>query len=102
MDCDHGGAIRDYLARYLASGPVAIRSCCESACTLALGWPETCVTANARLGFHAASNANGTFLMYSMMPATVRAWIDRHGGLAPRMIYLSGREAIRIGVRACA
>ena len=55
-DCDHGGAIRDYLAHYLASGPAAIHGCCESACTLALGWPETCVSANARLGFYDATD----------------------------------------------
>ena len=61
-----------------------------------------CVTARARLGFHAAWHPgdNGqpvpsraaTRLLMEIYPQNVRSWIARRGGLTPRMMYLSGRE----------
>ena len=98
---DHGGVVSDYLHHYLTSGPVEIVGLCESACTLALADPRTCVTPDARLGFHEASNPGGTRFMWLMMPERVQFWIATHGGLTPRIVEMSGREAINLGVRAC-
>ena len=101
IDYDLGGVVADYLSKYMNEGPEEIRGVCMSACTLALSDPRTCVQPNAYLGFHAASNANGTRFMFLMYPPPVRDWIASHGGLMPTMIYLTGREAIRLGVPAC-
>jgi hypothetical protein len=31
-------------------------------------------------------------MLYEMYPAAVRRWINRHGGLKPRMIFLRGAQ----------
>lgn len=106
---DDGGKIGTYYARYMAlraSGEqVVIDGKCASACTMVLGLvpPERiCVTANAKLGFHAAYrrgflgfeviNDPATRTLWSLYPAPVQDWISRHGGLGLAMIYLSGPE----------
>jgi hypothetical protein len=58
------------------------------------------------LGFHAAwmfdssgkriVSASGTQDLMQTYPAPVRAWIARHGGLTPKMIYLRGRDLAAI------
>ena len=101
IDYDLGGVVGEYVSRYVREGPAEIRGVCESACTLALSDPRSCVGPHAVLGFHAASNPNGTWFMRAMYPQGVRDWIDAHGGLTPRMIYLTGREAARVGIRSC-
>jgi hypothetical protein len=104
-----GGEIGPYLDRLtqlLNSGQrVAIDGPCLSACTLLLGViprERLCVTRRARFGFHAAWRPNeaglqvtspeGTQLMMTIYPQEIRDWISRHGGLTPRMMYLTGRE----------
>lgn len=106
---DAGGQIGPYLdklASLRSSGQsVVIDGPCLSACTLLLGIiprERICVTPRARLGFHAAwkpdANGNkrlsreGTRALWDIYPSNVRAWLSRHGGLKPKMVYLSGSE----------
>lgn len=104
---DRGGQIGAYLGKFQAlrrSGErVEIDGVCASACTMLLGViPQNriCVTPRAILEFHSAwnpapfgnqviSNA-GNRILWSKYPAKIR-WIERHGGLRSRIIYLSGR-----------
>jgi hypothetical protein len=106
---DHGGQIGRYLDRYerlRASGQtIIIDGLCASACTTILATiphDKICVTPNASLGFHAASdfgadgraiaNPEATRTLYSMYPSQVRHWIASQGGLTQRMIFLQGRQ----------
>jgi hypothetical protein len=106
---DVGGQIGPYLENLVAlrsSGErVVIDGPCLSACTMVLGViprERICVTARARLGFHAAwhpgddgrpiVSRGGTQLLMDVYPQAVRRWIARRGGLNQRMMYLSGRE----------
>jgi hypothetical protein len=107
---DPGGEVSSYLrkfARVRNSGErVVIDGQCLSACTLLLAMipkDRICVTPRAVLGFHAASlydsgtralvpTRSGTRLVMSMYPAPVRHWIERRGGLTPKLIFLRGRE----------
>jgi hypothetical protein len=104
---DGGGRIGTYVAKFqsLASSgeTVVIDGPCFSACTLILGSvpdERICVTARARLGFHAAydlgssggriTNREATELMYSIYPMPIQNWLTDHGGLTPRLIVLRG------------
>jgi hypothetical protein len=106
---DPGGQIGPYLdnlANLRSSGEhVIIDGPCLSACTMILGViprDHLCVTARAKLGFHAAwrpddagravVSRDGTQLLMSVYPQQVRSWIAKRGGLTPHMVYLSGRE----------
>jgi hypothetical protein len=106
---DPGGQLGPYLQKLAdlrSSGEqVVIDGRCLSACTMVLGvvpHDHICVTARARLGFHAAwrpdetgrqvASRDGTQLLMDNYPQPVREWIARHGGLSPRMMYLTGRE----------
>jgi hypothetical protein len=114
---DPGGSIDQYERRYAAiraSGEqVVIDGPCYSACTLVLGLvprDRVCVTARARLGFHAAwfpdmaggrvISARHTQRLHDAYPAPVRGWIARRGGLSARTLVLEGRE-LRSMVPAC-
>ncbi|MGB6349978.1 MAG: hypothetical protein WBG10_08100 [Pseudolabrys sp.] len=106
---DRGGQIGHYLQTFSAvrsSGEsVIIDGNCLSACTLVLGLvphEKICATQRARLGFHAAwmpdrdgrpvTSPLGTEALWSIYPTSVRRWINRHGGLSRKMIYMQGRE----------
>lgn len=106
---DPGGQIGPYLDRFAnlrnSGESVVIDGPCLSACTMLLGMiPKNriCVTTRARLGFHAAwlPDANGrpvlshagTQALWEIYPQHVRRWLNRNGGLKPKMIYLHGRE----------
>lgn len=106
---DRGGQIGHYVQAFAlvrSSGEqVIIDGSCLSACTLVLGLVprnRICATSRARLGFHAAwlpdqngrpvTSNNGTRALWRMYPASVRRWINRHGGLSRRMIYMQGRD----------
>ena len=106
---DRGGQIGHYLQTFAvvrSSGErVVIDGNCLSACTLVLGLvprSRVCATARARFGFHAAwmpdSNGRpitspmGTQALWNIYPSHVRHWINRHGGLSRKMIYLQGRD----------
>jgi hypothetical protein len=108
---DHGGQLGPYLDKYRAlaqSGErVEIDGICASACTMLLGLvpaDRICVTPRAVLEFHSAwdiagdqsvSDA-GTRLLWSHYPAKIRTWINRHGGLGSRIIYLRWPEVARM------
>ena len=106
---DIGGKMQDYTTHFRqmrdSGEAVVIDGICVSACTMVLGFipsDRICATPNAVLGFHAAwmfdnsgnrvTSASGTQDLIKTYPAPVRAWIARHGGLTPKMIYLRGRE----------
>jgi hypothetical protein len=106
---DRGGQIGHYLQTFSmlrTSGEnVVVDGNCLSACTLLLGvipHDRICATGNARFGFHAAwmpdsdgrpvTSPMGTQALWKVYPATVRRWINHHGGLSRKMIYLQGRE----------
>jgi len=107
---DPGGEIVSYLNKYREirndGERLVIDGPCLSACTLftAIVPPNhVCVTRRAVLGFHAASYYDdarralvptraGTRLVMRLYPAAIRHWIERHGGLTPRIIAMRGRE----------
>jgi hypothetical protein len=114
---DRGGQIGHYLQAFAmlrSTGErVEIDGNCLSACTLVLGLiprNRLCVTTRARFGFHAAwmpdsqgrpvTSAMGTRALWNIYPASVRHWINRHGGLSRHMIYLEGRDLHGI-VQSC-
>jgi hypothetical protein len=106
---DRGGQIGHYLEAFAVlrtSGEsVVIDGNCLSACTLVLGLvprDRICATQRARFGFHAAwmpdrdgrpvTSPLGTQALWNIYPASVRRWINRHGGLSRKMIFLEGRD----------
>ena len=110
---DNGGLMEDYTARFQqvrqSGEPVVIDGACYSACTMVLGLvprDQICATPNAVLGFHAAwqfdksggrvASALGTRDLMKTYPASVRAWIARHGGLTPNMKFVRGRDLAAI------
>src|SRR5215475_8711702 len=114
---DIGGKMGDYATHFQqvrdSGEPVVIAGTCVSACTMVLGLVPSdriCATHNAVLGFHAAwmfdnsgkrvVSPSGTEDLMRTYPAPLRAWIARHGGLTPKMIYLRGRDLAAI-VQPC-
>jgi hypothetical protein len=106
---DRGGQIGQYLQTFAmlrSSGErVVVDGNCLSACTLVLGIiprDRLCATARARFGFHAAwmpddegrpvTSPLGTQALWKIYPSDVRRWINRHGGLTRRMIYMQGSD----------
>jgi len=107
---DPGGEVSSYVRKFeavRASGErIVIDGPCLSACTLLLGIvprSHICVTQQAVLGFHAASyyddasrslvpTREGSRLVMRVYPPEIRGWIERHGGLTPKLIRLQGRE----------
>jgi hypothetical protein len=107
---DPGGEVSSYIHKFQAvrrSGQhVVIDGPCLSACTLLVGFipkERICVTNRAVIGFHAASyyddtsralvpTREGSRLVMRLYPAEIRSWIQRHGGLTPKLITLRGRE----------
>jgi hypothetical protein len=106
---DRGGQIGQYLQTFTtlrSSGErVVVDGNCLSACTLVLGIiprNRICATSRARFGFHAAwmpddegrpvTSPLGTQALWNIYPNTVRRWINRHGGLTRRMIYMQGAD----------
>ena len=107
---DPGGEVAAYVHKYQEirdSGErVVIDGPCLSACTLLTGIvprSHVCVTSRAMLGFHAASYMDdtsqqlvptraGSRVVMRLYPPEIRHWIERHGGLTPRMIQLRGRQ----------
>jgi len=106
---DRGGQIGHYLQAFgmlRSSGEhVVVDGDCLSACTLVLGLiprSRICATPRARFGFHAAwmpddngrpvTSPLGTQALWNIYPGSVRNWINKHGGLSRRMIFLEGHE----------
>lgn len=106
---DPGGEITAYLSKFQnmrASGErLVIDGPCLSACTLFTAFlprSQVCVTRRAVLRFHAASYYDdarrslvptraGTRLVMRLYPPQIRSWIERHGGLTPRIMTMRGR-----------
>ncbi|WP_407159761.1 hypothetical protein [Bradyrhizobium sp. STM 3557] len=108
---DRGGSIGTYIERYeslrAARQSVVIDGLCASACTIVLATiapHKICVTSRAKLAFHAAwdfgkhgrifTDPEATRMLYSMYPAPVRQWLDGHGGLTPRIVFLQGKQLL--------
>ena len=107
---DPGGEVLSYVNKYREmrkSGEhLVIDGPCLSACTLFTAFippNQVCVTRRAMLGFHAASYYDdarrslvptraGTRLVMRMYPAAIRHWIERHGGLTPRIMRMQGND----------
>ena len=107
---DPGGEVSSYVLKFnkvRATGErVVIDGPCLSACTLLTGIVprhHVCVTKRAVLGFHAASYYDdvsrslvptraGTKRLMRLYPHEIRSWIDRHGGLAPHLMTMHGRD----------
>ena len=104
---DFGGHVEVYKARYQKirqkGERVIIDGICNSACGLVLGivpMNRVCVTPRASLGFHQAyfdrrwtagvkiTSISGTEELMSIYPASIKAWIKRHGGLSAQMKHL--------------
>ena len=104
---DHGGEVDKYKAKYKrirdTGERVIIDGICNSACTLVLGIVprnKICVTPRASLGFHEAytvvnwpikqkmASASGTRDLMSYYPEPVLDWIERVGGLTPKMKHV--------------
>lgn len=114
---DRGGQIGHYMQAFAtlrSSGEnVVIDGSCLSACTLILGLiprDRICATHRARFGFHAAwmpddngrpvTSPMGTQALWNVYPDQVRRWINRHGGLSRRMIFMQGHDLAGI-VQPC-
>jgi len=101
---DHGGLVDQYKTKYARirdrGQRVIIDGICNSACTLVLGivpLSRICVTPRASLGFHEAyidkswtagirvTSSSGTADLLTYYPRPLRQWIDRQGGLTPKM-----------------
>lgn len=113
---DRGGEIGVYLRRVAThSGRHVISGDCMSACTLWLGHRGTCVTPDALLWFHAASDraqgmrtenpwrtisVTGNLALLSMYPARVRA-VVRPWLASPEFHTLTGAQLAALGVPLC-
>jgi len=109
---DRGGDVLQYFAKYeylqVRGERVVIDGDCLSACTLVLGLvaeDHRCFTKKARFGFHAAwdesgkahvVNPIGTTIFLSTYPPEILEWINDHGGLTSKVIYLEGKELAAI------
>ena len=101
---DHGGEVDKYKAKYAQARDrgdrVIIDGICNSACTLVIGIVprnKICVTPRASLGFHEAytvvnypfkqkvASAAGTRDLMYYYSEPVLDWIERNGGLTPKM-----------------
>jgi len=107
---DTGGEVAAYVRKYhamrAAGEHIVIDGRCLSSCTLFSGIiprDHVCITERAELGFHAASyyddasrsmvpTRSGSLVVMRIYPQEVRAWINRHGGLTPQLITMSGRD----------
>ncbi len=107
---DPGGEVSSYVRKYQtmrsAGEHIVVDGPCLSACTLFTGIvprDHVCVTERAALGFHAASyyddvtrslvpTREGTRVVMRLFSPQVRAWINRHGGLTPQIITMSGPD----------
>jgi hypothetical protein len=108
-----GGVAAEYVTLFSQveqSGQrVVIDGPCYSACTLVLTivpHDRICVTKRAVLGFHAArwidergrttAAPEATRRVAETYPPMVRTWIEQHGGLTGKPIFLRGRDLAAI------
>jgi hypothetical protein len=112
---DPGGAVAalygEYYQQWQAGRRHVIDGRCASSCTMRLAFDTTCVTPNARLGFHKAYYASffgwkiesdwGTNYMLERYPPIIIDWLNDQGGISHDMKWLSGQDAMVLGVPAC-
>jgi ATP-dependent protease ClpP protease subunit len=110
IEASNGGPVTDYLQLFdvlRKSGQrIVIDGPCYSACTLVLSTIPTdriCVTRRAVLAFHAPRRMDQhgqehpapeaiTRAMTATYPAPIRDWINWHGGLTGKPLFLRGRQ----------
>lgn len=93
---------------------IEIRGKCHSSCTLFLGLANTCVSPDARLGFHGPSSAiygiglppeefeRWSRQMASHYPPALARWFMNDARYTTvGMKVLTGRDLIRMGVHRC-
>jgi len=88
---DRGGRMIQYALNakriQKAGKQVRFSGRCDSACTLYLGLPRSCISRNASFGFHlpygSTTEGNRAAAQYMMRkyPGWVRSWIHSKGGL---------------------
>ena len=118
VEYDMGGDVNQRIrevARLRAEGTeVRIEGTCVSACTLYLGLPNSCVMANATLGFHGPrTNIPGIPLpradferisstMATYYPGQIRTWFMSTGRMITESYYtISGAQAVAMGAHRC-
>ena len=111
---DMGGSVSARLDQMQHMSGVRIVGRCDSACTMLLGLPDTCVTRSARLGFHGPSTRSGLPLprsewervsnvMADHYPPALRRWFMAEGRKNTGAVrVIRGAELINMGVRECA
>lgn len=87
---------------------------CNSACTMYLGLANTCVTPNAKFGFHGPQSASSglallpnQFEQWSQVmarhyPPQLRGWFMNNARYSKKLITVRGNQLIKMGVRRCA
>ena len=113
---DPGGNVFAYQAKVWAADRagrrIEIRGTCVSACTMFLGAKNVCVSKNAMLWFHAASDPDtkkisnlGNDVMRAYWPKPVQDYVERSGALRTvsftRGRALSGVELQAMGLPDC-
>jgi hypothetical protein len=127
IQVDRGGEISKYVhfveRTYHTHELVEIRGQCYSACTIELGAENVCIAEDATLFFHSADvnfegyNSNkdaetrvtmgyvvaaGNRDMLMHYPPRIRRWVERRHALnSLDFTPMSGREAIRLGIKEC-
>ncbi|MCV2876543.1 hypothetical protein OE810_09780 [Rhodobacteraceae bacterium XHP0102] len=106
---DGGGPLGDYILQTRLAGlthaEVRITGWCASACTLYLSLPQTCVSRDARFGFHApsggtaAQNREALRLFAEYLPANLQGWYLREAAHLTGRDYraLSGADLVAMG-----
>lgn len=86
---------------------------CHSACTLFLGASDVCVSPRTRFGFHRPGKARGAGpisekVLRDAIEAAgkhyrpeLRSWWERRGSRSRHLIFLTGRELIKLGYTSC-
>jgi hypothetical protein len=99
---DRGGFVFLYVEKWekLQTQKVNVRIAgpCLSACTVLLGYiprRDICVTPNASLGFHLATLPSVTQQLLDLYPEDIVAWLDQHGGLSFRVLWLQAPEIFK-------
>jgi hypothetical protein len=108
-----GAYLRLFEALNRSGERVVIDGPCYSACTLvltAIPHDRVCATKRAVLGFHAPqlvdqaghkyAAPDATRLIAASYPPEIRNWIEQHGGLTAKPIFLAGR-ALAALVQRC-
>lgn len=117
VSADYGGSIAGRQAEVnsllRSKQPVEIHGTCASACTMYLGLDNVCVSRRSRLGFHSPQLATkglrmlpdqwerASRLLASHYPASIGKWYIAEGRYSDDLIFISGSEMIRHGVKEC-